>query len=506
MICDSQQQVVEFLSSPKNHGGSAVKQIDTHLSHIFLTSDRAYKIKRAVRYDFVDFSTVAKRKAACENEVKINRRTAPEIYLGIVPIYSSRDGAAWRGSDDPIDWAVEMVRFDINEQFDALIDRGKLDASHMKWLADKLAIFHDTAEIKKDLHSSGGVVSVLDQVSTALHDHEIGATRERDIARWSALAFTEYDKYAAYLDARQRHGWVRHCHGDLHLANICLFRGDPTPFDAIEFNDDLANIDVLYDLAFASMDLVNHNRGELASILINRYLGITRDYSGARLLRLFHSMRAGVRAMVLSLPTQRKKTKRLAERYLDLALEFLIGESELRLIAVGGYSATGKSTLAGALVMEMNHRTGAIMLRSDVVRKRLLGQAPETPLEKSGYATANSCAVYQQLFKDARRALRAGQSVVIDATFLDQEFRTGVEALAEKLDVPFHGVWLSAPREILVDRITKRLKGASDATLAVLENQLARQVDPGAWLSVVATGSAHETYQTACSALGLGQV
>ncbi|NNE40723.1 MAG: AAA family ATPase [Marinicaulis sp.] len=497
MICDSQSQVVDFLSSPASHGGAVVQQIDTHLSHIFLTGDRAYKIKRAVRYDFVDFSSVAKRKAACELEVKVNRRTAPEIYLGVVPIYCSQKGAAWAGSGEPVDWAVEMMRFDTDEQFDTLVSRGKLDASLIKQLADKLAQFHESAEIKRDFSLGGGVASVLDQISTSLHDHEIGATRERDIARWSSLAFTEFERHAAYINARRRHGWVRHCHGDLHLANICLFKGDPTPFDAIEFNEDLAIIDVLYDIAFVSMDLVAHNRGELANLLINRYLSITRDYSGARLLRLFHSMRAGVRAMVLSLPTQPKKTKRVAERYLDLALEFLVGESELRVIAIGGHSATGKSTLAGALAMEMNHRTGAIMLRSDVVRKRLLGQTPETQLEKSGYVTAHSHAAYQRLFKDARRALRAGQSVVIDATFLDQEFRTAAEALAEKLDVPFSGVWLSAPRNVLLDRITKRMNGASDATSDVLENQLEHKVDTGGWLEVDATGSANETLQIA---------
>ena len=503
MICDLQQSVVDFLSSPESYEGSTVQRIDTHLSHIFLTANRAYKIKRAVRYDFVDFSTVAKRKAACEKEVSINRLTAPEIYLRVVPVYCTENGVSWQGKGAPVDWAVEMARFDNDRQFDALASMGKLDVSLIKLLADKLAEFHQSAEVVNTFKAGGGVASILDQISTSLHEHEIGATRERDIARWTSLAFEEYEKHAKFLEVRRRHGWVRRCHGDLHLANICLFKNEPTPFDAIEFNDELATIDVLYDLAFASMDLVNHNRGELANILINRYLSITRDYSGVRLLRLFHAMRAGVRAMVLSLPTQPDKQNRLADRYLDLALEFLIGESEPRLIAVGGYSATGKSTLAGAIAMEINSRAGAILLRSDVVRKRLLDQDPEHALQESGYSAAHSEAVYNRLLKDARRALRTGASVVLDATFLDLNYRKAAEDIARKAGVCFDGLWLSASRGILMDRISKRLNGASDATASVLEKQLERSVDHEGWWSIDASGSPHETLENAHLALEL---
>jgi aminoglycoside phosphotransferase family enzyme/predicted kinase len=501
VICDSQKKVVDFLSSPKSYEGSPVQQIDTHLSHIFLTGDRAYKVKRAVRYDFVDFSRTALRKAACEKEVEINRRTAPEIYLGVVPIYSNDGGIAWRGEGPPVDWAVEMARFDTKKQLDALVSRGQLEVCTIKTLADVIAEFHRSAVVVNDFKPGGGVPAVLDQISTALHEHDIGTKRERDIARWTTLAFEEFEEHAKFLEARRRHSWVRHCHGDLHLANICLYKGHPTPFDAIEFNDDLANIDVLYDLAFTLMDLVHHNQSELANTLLNRYLSITRDYSGVRLLPLFQSMRAGVRAMVLSLPTQSDKNKRMAERYLDLALEYLIGDHNPRLIAVGGYSATGKSTLAGALAMRLNGRCGAVMLRSDVIRKRLLDQNPEEPLSADGYGEAPSAAVYERLTKDARRTLRAGQSVVLDATFLNQTFRNAAEYVAASTGVPFNGLWLSAPREILVERVSARLNGASDATASVLERQLERNIDPGSWRVVDASGTAADTLRDATDAV-----
>ena len=497
MICDSQKNVVDFLSSPKSYQGSAVQQIDTHLSHIFLTGNRAYKIKRAVRYDFVDFSKPALRKAACEKEVEINRRTAPEIYLGVVPVYCDRGVTGWRGEGEPVDWAVEMARFDTDKQFDVLVTRGKLETDAVKALADAVAAFHRSADVINDFKPGGGVPAILDQISTALHDHDIGAQRERDVARWTTLAFEEFEKHAKYLETRRRHGWVRHCHGDLHLANICLYKGQPTPFDAIEFNDNLANIDVLYDLAFTLMDFVHHNQDRQANILLNRYLSITRDYSGTQLLPLFQSMRAGVRAMVLSIPTQTDENKRMAERYLDLALEYLIGKSEPRLIAVGGYSATGKSTLAGSLAMQLNGRCGAVMLRSDVVRKRLLAQEPEDPLTADGYRDAHSASVYGRLLKDARRTLRVGQSVVLDATFLNSGFRDAAETLAHRVGVPFTGIWLKAPRDVLMARMSARLDGASDATASVLEKQLQRNVDPGAWHIVNADRTAADTLNEA---------
>ncbi len=501
MICESQEAVVNFLSSPSTYGGSAVQQIDTHLSHIFLVGARVYKMKRAIRYDFVDFSTLEKRKAACQKEVAINQRTAPEMYLGVTPIYCGEDGLHWHEDGQIVEWLVEMVRFPTGDQFDELLGRGHLKKSDIVKVADKIAALHLGAEVKTRLAPGGGVAGLLDQISTSLHEHDIGATRERDIARWTTLAFAEFEKRRSLLDARRRHGWVRQCHGDLHLANICLFNGEPTPFDAIEFNDEISNIDVLYDLAFLLMDLVNHNRPDLANLLLNRYLSKTRDYAGLGLLPLFQSMRAGVRAMVLNLPTQAPRSKRLAERYLDLALEYLIGVHEPALIAIGGYSGTGKSTLAYKLALEHDGRCGAAVLNSDVIRKTQAACDPEDTLGAESYSDIATERVYTQMFKDARRTLRAGASVLLDATFLNEKQRERAKRLAAIQGVPFKGLWLTAPSEVLFGRVSGRLNGVSDADAAVLERQLRTTVEPEQWRSVDASQNPSETLNVARDAL-----
>lgn len=501
MASDPQKDVVAFLSSSSSHNGAPVRRIDTHLSRVFLAGDRVYKIKRALRYDFADFSTLERRKAACEKEVEINRRTAPQMYLGVIPLYRKGGEISWEAGGDVAEWAVEMVRFDSGRQFDELLARGELTASDFEKLAEKVAWFHLDADKKLQRGSGGAMARVIEQLSASLRASAIAADCEKEIERWSALARAELEKRRKQIDARGRHGWVRHCHGDLHLANICLFNGEPTPFDAIEFNDDFANIDVLYDLAFVLMDLIHHRRGDFANLLLNAYLGVARDYSGLSLLPLFLSMRAAVRAMVLALPVQSEKAHGMAGPYLDLALEFLIAESEPRLIAVGGYSGVGKSVLARGLANELDHRYGAVVLRSDVVRKRLEGRSPETRLDEAAYSEARTAQVYQRLFKDAGRALRAGQTVILDATFLTPAHCDAAAATAQKTRAAFAGLWLTAPRDVLVERVSARSGDASDATVEVLLKQLGSGQSPEDWRIVNAGESMKTTLRNALEAL-----
>ena len=474
-VCQPQEDVVAFLSSPDTFGGAEVTRIDTHLSHVFLAGPRVYKIKRAVRYDFADFSTPELRRRACENEVRINRRTAPEMYLGVVPIYRGADGPAWRGPGAPVEWAVEMQRFDADRQFDRLAARGALDESVIAALADKIARFHLDAERVPNAGGGDRVGRVIEQIAAAFGEQAPGA------ARWALLARAELARRRTLLDARARHGSVRRCHGDLHLANICMFDGAPTPFDAIEFNEELATTDVLYDLAFLLMDLVHYRRIDFANLILNRYLSVTRDYAGSGLLSLFQSMRAAVRAMVLSLPGQPPSSRREARPYFELALAFLEGAPTPRLIAIGGCSGTGKSTLAASLAVELEAPSGALLLQSDVIRKRLRGAPPTARLDGAAYSAAQTKAVYGRMLKDARRALRAGSPVILDATFLDPSSRSEAENVARRVGVPFDGLWLSAPRAILRTRVSARIGGVSDATLAVLEKQLQEARPPTDW-------------------------
>jgi hypothetical protein len=493
MIIESQRDVVEFLSSPANFGGAPVQRIDTHLSHVFLVGARVFKIKRAIRYDFVDFSTLDLRKEACEKEIRINRRTAPGMYLGAVPIYRKDGAIGWKAAGDVVEWAVEMIRFDPGMQFDEMLERGALADFDIERLADQIADFHLKAEVDRSAHSSVKIDELIDQIATSLGNGEIGAGRKRDLVRWTALARDRLETCRKQLDARGRHGRVRRCHGDLHLANICMFQGEPTPFDAIEFNDDIAIIDILYDLAFTLMDFVHHGHDKFANLFLNRYLSATRDYSGLRLMPLFMSLRAAVRAMVLSFPAQPPRARRLAERYFDLATEFLLAENEPRLIAIGGYSGTGKSTLAGQLAVELDHRTCAVVLHSDIVRKRLAGIRPETRLDVEAYSDERTAEVYRRLFRDARRVLRAGQSVIIDATFLSADFRRKAERVAQRAGAPFMGVWLTAPRDILLGRVAGRRGDASDATAAVVLEQLKNECAAKEWRILDASDSPNRT-------------
>lgn len=476
----SQAAVVAFLASPRAFGGAKPARIDTHLSHVFLARDRAYKIKRAVRYDFVDFSTIERRRQACEDEVALNRRTAPNMYLGAVPIYLADAGVDWRGDGEPIEWAVEMKRFDAALQFDRMAANGALEADMMLRLADKLASFHLGAERHSLRDGADRVCRIIAQISSSLSAHGADATQARSAARWRDLVIAEVERRRGQLNARGRRGCIRRCHGDLHLANICVLEGEPTPFDAIEFNDDLAIIDVLYDLAFLLMDLTRYQREDLSNAVLNRYLSLTRDYRGCALLRLFQSMRAAVRAMVLSLPGQPAGSKENAAAYLDLANQ-LLQDGDPRIVAVGGYSGSGKSMLAAALAFRINLPVGAILLQSDVIRKRLHRVPPEERLDESAYSSADSTAVYRRMVRDAARAVEAGLPVILDATFLDPAARRQAVRLAERAGVRFDGLWLDAPRQVLMKRVLARASGISDADIRVLEKQLSAGTPPGDW-------------------------
>lgn len=501
---DVQADIITFLSAPAAHGGAPVERIDTHLSHVFLAGAHAYKIKRALRYDFVDFSTPDLRRRACENEVRINRRTAPGMYLGVVPIYRNAGGPGWRGDGEPAEWAVEMKRFEADQQFDRLAARGALTDSLATSLADILAQFHLEAERRVSANGAANLERVIDQLASSLAEEAQGAREKEQIAIWARLARAELERWRGLLDARSRHGCVRRCHGDLHLANICLLDGVPAPFDAIEFSEDLADIDILYDIAFLTMDLVRYGEHGRANLVLNRYLSLTRDYCGYGLLPLMQSLRAAVRAMVLVLPGQPGKAAEGAPDYRDLAVEFLEKRDSPRLIAIGGFSGSGKSTLAAALALQFNAPAGAVLLQTDLIRKRLLGAPLNVRLDETAYGEAGRNAVYRRMLHDARRALASGNPVILDATFLDPRTRRAVLHVARAANVQFDGLWLSAPREILMERIHARTGAISDATVNVLERQLAKSRPPTDWHVVDAGREPAQSLAESARLLALG--
>ncbi|HEX8027402.1 MAG TPA: AAA family ATPase, partial [Vicinamibacterales bacterium] len=400
---DDQATTIAWLSSPGAYGGHPVQRVDTHISIVFLAGADAFKLKRAVRFDFLDFSTADLRRRRCEDEVRLNRRTAPSIYKGVLPITREGDGTlAIDGAGTPLDWVVHMQRFDQAQLLDRLAQVGGLSTALMDPLARSIAAFHRDAARRLDRGGARGlrlVVDGNDRGLRALHDH----VNARAVTRLIDLTRAEFDRVSPVLEDRRQRGFVRECHGDLHLGNIVLIDGQPTLFDAIEFNDDIACCDVLYDLAFLVMDLRHRGLGVHANALLNAYLEETGDYGGLSLLPVFLACRAAVRAKIdaASAQVQRDANRRLdlqveAREYLHEGIRYLHHAAPIAL-AVGGFSGTGKSTVAAAVAPVILGAPGAVLLRSDVIRKQLCGVDRLEKLGPSGYTSDVSARVYAEL-------------------------------------------------------------------------------------------------------------
>ncbi len=490
MLAEPEQaEIVAFLSRGAAYGDPAlpVDRITTHISHLFLAGERAYKLKRAVRLPYVDFSTVALRHAACERELALNRRLAPELYEAVVPVTRAAGGYALGGSGEAADWVVRMRRFDQDCLLDRIAEQGGLAPSLLRALGDVVAQAHASAEPVM----GAGAAAALERVIRS--NGEAFAACPRDVFapgavdRLQTSCAASLRTVAPLLDRRRAQGRVRRCHGDLHLGNICLIGGRPVLFDCIEFSDDLAVIDVLYDLAFVLMDLWQRGLSAEANLVFNRYLDRADEADGLSALPLFMALRAAIRAHVTATGG---KASRLTEArsYLDLALDLLEPASP-SLIAIGGLSGTGKSTLAYRLAPETGRAPGARVLRSDVVRKRLFGLPPEQRLGSEGYTQEVTRKVYNSLIREARRLLESGQAVIVDAVSARPEERSALRAMAEAAGVPFTGLWLEAPRAILEHRVGDRTGDASDADMAVLRRQLDYDLGPIDWTLVDVSGS-----------------
>lgn len=499
MTVDPQGELLAWLSLPSTYGGGGdkVERIDTHISSVFLAGARAYKLKRAVRLPFLDFITREQRRVACERELAVNRRTAPEIYLGLTAVTRQDDGSlAFDGPGEVLDWLVVMERFAQDQLFDYLAVQGKLGRDDARQLADVIADFHQSAAPRPAWGGEKGVRFVIDSNAAtlarfipALFDPvRAAAVTEKSLA-WLV-------RMAPVLERRRAAGLVRQCHGDLHLGNICLFHGRPTLFDAIEFNEDFACIDVFYDLAFLLMDFEARRLPDLASTVFNRYLERTGDLDALSVLPLFLSLRAAVRAHVSAAMAVGVHQ----DRYRDDALAYLArAETYLtppppRLMAVGGLSGSGKSRLAADLAPFLGASPGAVSLRSDVLRKRLSGVDPQSRLSGDGYTAEMTERTYAALYQQAEQALRFGHAVVADAVFARPEQRKAIEAVAERVGVPFDGIWLDADPDVLRARIEARRNDASDATVAVLEQQLTYPLGIIDWRRQEASGSKEETF------------
>lgn len=481
--------------------------MDTHGACVFLAGDDVYKVKRAVHYPYMDFSTLAKRKAACEAEIAVNRDNAPGIYIGTVPITWDLHGLHLGGSGEVREWAVHMRRFDENATLDHLADKGLITPNLIDSLARTVSVAHKRSPSRIDMRAAATLRHALEET---LEELELRKTvfPELRVQALRAAIVGAYQKQETLIRKRVMAGKVRRCHGDLHLGNIALLREGPLLFDAIEFDETIATIDTLYDLAFLLMDLCEHGLGAQACRLLNRYLWLADDEAGEieglALLPLFLSLRAAIRAKVLVLQsdlTGGGEPQRVQARtYLEAALRF-IAPSRRRLVAVGGLSGTGKSVVTTELAPHLGAAPGALHLRSDIERKKAAGVGETVRLGPDAYGPVASQEVYQRLRELARLGLDAGRCVIVDATFQEDAERSALESIAADTHVPFDGLWLEAPIEICRSRVLKRRDDASDATVDVVERQARQDKGVITWTKIDASADIESTAAAALRAL-----
>ena len=485
---DDQTRQIAFLEDAATHKGESIERVDTHGAILFLAGNTVYKLKRAVRFSFMDFSTCEKRRLACDAEVRLNRRTAPDLYLGTRPILERKGdlvfGEIGEKAADAIDWVVTMRRFDQAGLLDRQADEGRLKTETLTDLAAEIARFHDAEPAK----GNEGVESIRTIIDGNLSDLDGFAAAEtlKQLRNGCEALLTEW---SPLIDRRVKAGCVRHCHGDLHLGNVCEIDSKPVLFDCIEFNEDFARIDTLYDLAFLLMDLDHRGHRDWANLVLNRYLDLRPvDAPGVALLPLFLSMRAQIRAKVSYFAAQAQSHSDRAQSLLEAAGVFLDDALRYtrieppRLIAVGGASGSGKSTLATALAPHIGAAPGAVHLRSDVIRKRLWGSDFLACLPPEAYSGAMSRKTYGEMERLAEDTLREGASVIVDATFTHKGSRKRIESISQTCGVAFTGLWLDAPQHKLEQRVTDRVGDPSDATASVVRQQLAANWGRIDWL------------------------
>jgi uncharacterized protein len=508
---DLQDAVFALLGDPATYGGAAVRRCETHAAVVFLAGERAIKVKRAVRYPFLDYSTLDKRKAACQAELDVNRRFAPQLYRRIVPITrQAGDLLALDGGGEAVEWAVEMKRFDENNTLDHVAERGELDDALCAKLALAVTAMHEHAEPVEAAPWLAAVSQFISDNTAAFRAHgDLFPTQAVDeLERKSRAALA---KLQPLLEARGAAGLIRRGHGDLHLGNIAVSDGEPVAFDALEFDPIVAEGDVLYDLAFLLMDLVERGLPIAANIVLNGYFAASRrseDCDGIAALPFFMSLRAAIRAKVtaarrdLAKTADRDNLAQSAKRYFDLALE-LLAPTKAMIICAGGLSGTGKSLLARALAPHIASAAGALVFRSDVERKSFFGVAEHDRLPAEAYRPEITDRIYHMLIDKAVRVARAGYSVIVDAVFARPEERTAIEGAAAAAHAQFRGIFLIADLPTRLDRVGTRGPDASDADARVARMQDEFDIGTLTWTIVDASGSPEQTLDNARIAMAI---
>ncbi len=472
-----------------NHPVQGFEIIETHISWVLLTGQYAYKIKKPLNLGFLDFSTLEKRHYYCTEELRLNRRLAPHIYLGVITITGNENSPMLGGSGAPIEYAVKMQQFSQQAQLDHMVAQGRLLSTHIDQLAEIVSVFHDSIAIAEPDSLYGLPAKIHQPVMENFSQIQPHLTTTLDINQLEQLRIwseAEFHRHESIFQSRKNNHFIRECHGDMHLGNMALLQGSIILFDCLEFNENLRWIDVISEITFLTMDLDSHTHQALAWRFLNAYLQLTGDYAGLQVLRYYQVYRALVRAKVACIritqqvqvqvnPAQQPIAYQQYKNYVNLA-EHYTQRHGTPLIITHGLSGSGKTTCTQLLLESL----GAIRLRSDIERKRIAHlplQARSSPSINRGlYTTAASQRTYAYLADLAHTVIQSGYPVIIDAAFLTQEQRELFHRLADNMKIPFIILDFQAPEAVLRTRIIQRMRDghdASDADLEVLEHQLA---------------------------------
>ncbi len=463
---------------------AGAEPVETHISLVFLGPDTAWKLKKSVRLSFLDFTDPAARRHFACRELELNASAAPGLYRDVVPVVREPGGGLGFGAAEherrpALDWVLRMARVPAADFLDAIATAGGLNAPLLDALADAVAAYHAACP-------SVTVADPLARMQAITAGNALAARTagldDAAVTTWEQATAAALDRLGPWLAARARKGFVRRAHGDLHLGNFCLWQGRPVPFDALEFDEAMATVDLGYDLAFLLMDLDRRAGRPAANWVMNRYVARTGDVGLLAGLPAFLSQRAMVRGHVAAQSGDRAA----GAAYLEAALAYLRPEPPV-VVAIGGLQGTGKSTLARALAPDLGRAPGALVLRSDEIRKRQHGVAPEMQLPEAAYDAPANRRVFRAIAAAARAAAAAGQAVIADATFLDPAHRRALARAAGR--ARFVGLWLEAPLPVLEARLTGRRGDASDATVAVLRASAGRHRPPRSWARVEAIGA-----------------
>jgi len=465
-----------------DHPVESCELIETHISWVILAGDYAYKIKKPVDFGFLDFSTLEKRHLYCQEEVRLNRRLAANTYLDVVAIHGSPDQPHLSADSPVIEYMVKMRRFEQACQLDHMLENDTLTVTHIDAMATMAARFHqeiDRATASSMFGSAEKVYAPFEENFAQIRERVTGKNFLEQLATIEAWCKDSYVALGATFEQRKANGYVRECHGDMHLRNLAWIDNSAVAFDCIEFNPDLRWIDVMSEIAFLVMDLQEKKQARLAQRFLNTYLQETGDYDGLQVLRFYLVYRALVRAKINAIrlgqenisESERSEAETDFTRYLALALEYTQPQLPLLMIT-HGMSASGKSTVTQALLENM----GAIRIRSDVERKRLFslkaGTDKSTSVGAGIYTADITQRTYDRLAELAGNILDAGYTVIVDATFQDRAQRAQFKQLTIAKQVGFVILFITAPDDVLRQRIVERRKGVSDADLGVLEHQL----------------------------------